>query len=237
MAELRRVTSLRLRLSEEPWAFADGQQQEIASYFAKAREANPTLWNGRILLCRRPDVRGDVFCADFFEADFASFLAWRDWGFPDKAVFNCSGGGALRSADGAFVLGRMSAHTVNAGLVCFPAGMPDASDLRNGEVDLAASVTRELEEEIGLKSSDYETLAGWTIVTSGQICACLRSLRSPLAAEPLKLRIEEFLRRETAPELCEVKLVRSPADFEPAMPSIVTTFLRHALVLRDGEGD
>lgn len=236
MTELCRVKTLRLTVSDARWAFADERHTEIAAYFAKVREANPAVWNGRVLLCRNPRAEGDAYRADYFETDFACFLAWRDWGFVDKAVFNCSGGGVLRSADGAFVLGRMSAHTVNAGGIFFPAGTPDPHDVANGQVDLAGSVAREMEEEVGLKPSDYRASEGWTVAKSGQIVACLRSLTSPLVAVALKERIEAFLRSETAPELSEVKLVRSAADFDPMMPPLVTAFLQDALALRGSAG-
>ena len=39
-------------------------------------------------LARDPVFTEDRFSASYFEADFASFLAWRDWGFPDTDVFN-----------------------------------------------------------------------------------------------------------------------------------------------------
>jgi 8-oxo-dGTP pyrophosphatase MutT (NUDIX family) len=235
MTELCRVTKFHLTVSDARWAFADERRAEIAAYFAKVREANPAVWNGRVLLCRNPRAEGDVYRADYFETDFASFLAWRDWGFPDTSVFNCSGGGALRSADGAFVLGRMSAHTVNAGGIFFPSGTPDPDDVAGGQVDLAGSVAREMEEEVGLKPSDYQASEGWTVARSGQIVACLRALTSPLAAVALKQRIEAFLRSETAPELSGVKLVRSRADFEPMMPPLITAFLQDALSLCDRE--
>jgi len=229
MAQLHRVKTLDLTVSGPPWAFAEQKHPEIEAHFAKAREAKPAIWNGRVLLCRNPRAESGVHRADYFETDFASFLAWRDWGFPDKSVFNGFGAGALRSADGAFVLGRMNAHTANAGRIYFPAGTPDPNDVVGGRVDLAASVVREVEEEIGLQPADYRTSDGWTIVESGQAVACFRLLASPLAAPELCERIETFLRSETAPELSGLKLVRSTADFDPAMPAFVTAFLDSAL--------
>ena len=56
-------------------------------------------------------------------------IAWRDWGFPDRAVRNCFSAGAIRASDGAFVLGVMGAQTANAGKIYFPAGTPDPSDV------------------------------------------------------------------------------------------------------------
>lgn len=229
MTEIRRVKTLDLTVSDAPWAFADERRDEIAAHFARVREAKPAIWNGRVLLCRSPRAEGDVYRADYFETDFASFLAWRDWGFPDTSVFNCFGAGALRSADGAFVLGRMSAHTANAGRIYFPAGTPDPNDIVDGRVDLAASIVREVEEEVGLAPSDYRASADWIIVETEQARACLRLLSSPLAAAVLREQIEAFLRSETTPELSGVKLVRSAADFEPAIPAFATAFLQATL--------
>src|SRR4051794_17613578 len=217
MTELRRVKTLDLTVSGAPWAFADEKRAEITAHFAKVREAKPAIWNGRVLLCRNPRAEAGVLRADYFETDFASFLAWRDWGFPDKSVFNSFGSGALCSADGAFVLGRMSDHTANAGRIYFPAGTPDPNDVVDGRVDLAMSIVREVEEEVGLLRADYEPSGDWTIVETGQVVACVRLLASQHSATELQRRIEAFIRSETAPELSAVKLVRSRADFDPQM--------------------
>jgi 8-oxo-dGTP pyrophosphatase MutT (NUDIX family) len=229
MTELTRVKRLELSVSDAPWLFADARRAEIDAHFARVREAKPAVWNGRVLLCRNPRADGETFRADYFETDFASFLAWRDWGFPDTSVFNGFGAGALRSADGAFVLGRMGAHTANAGRVYFPAGTPDPGDVDGCRVDLAASVGREIEEEVGLKPADYAAADGWTVVATGQVVACFRRLASPLAAEPLRRRIEAYLASEAQPELSGVMLVRRTADLDPAMPPFVRTFLADAL--------
>ena len=79
--------------------------------------------------------------------------------FPIAAVFNGFGMGALRCADGAFVLGEMGQHTSNAGRIYFPSGTPDLDDIRDGTVDISGSVTRELEEETGLAPGEYRERA------------------------------------------------------------------------------
>ena len=63
------------------------------------------MWNGRVLLMRRGDIADGVLSGAYLETDFASFIAWRDWGFPDTTMRNCFAMAALRSADGAFLLG------------------------------------------------------------------------------------------------------------------------------------
>src|SRR5262245_65850236 len=171
MVHLHRVKTLDLIVAGPPWAFAEQKRAEIAAHFARGREAKPAIWNGRVLLCRNPRAENGLYRAEYFETDFASFLAWRDWGFPDKSVFNSFGAGALRSADGAFMLGRMNTHTANAGRIYFPAGTPDPNDVVEGRVDLAASGVREVEEEIGLTSSDYGGFEEWSIVGTSQVAA------------------------------------------------------------------
>ena len=157
---IHRVTTLDLNFRPAPWPFAEARRAEIDAHFALQQREKP-IWNGRVLLGRNPDFTGERFSADFFEADFASFLAWRDWGFPDAGVFNGFGMGALRCSDGAFILGEMGPHTSNAGRVYFPSGTPDLGDISGGTVDISGSVAREIEEETGLSAADYRAAAHW----------------------------------------------------------------------------
>lgn len=229
MPNIRRVKHLELPFASGSWTFAQDRRADIEAHFATVRETKPEVWNGRVLLCRNPRVDGEVFAADYFETDFASFLAWRDWGFPDKTVFNSFGAGALRAADGAFVLGRMNAHTANAGRIYFPAGTPDPDDVAGNNVDLEASVARETLEEVGLSPADYEASRDWTVVESGQSFACFRLLISKLPAAELEQRIAAHLASQRLPELSGIKLVRDIADLDPAMPAFVRAYLEDAL--------
>ena len=154
-------------MTQHSWPFAAARAADTAAHFTKAQRAKPKLWNGKVLLARNPRFADDRFSADYFETDFASFLAWRDRGFPDRDVINGFGMGALRASDGAFVLGEMGSHTANAGRVYFPAGTPDLDDIRDGAVDIPGSVAREAEEETGLKPADYRAGADWCCVDTG----------------------------------------------------------------------
>src|SRR5665647_2274086 len=153
MVSVYSVSRLDLSIVQQPWTFADDRRKDIDAHFAAQLALKPTLFNGRVFLLRRPVFDAQSFSADYFETDFASFLAWRDWGFQDKEVFNGFGGGALRSVDGYFLLGRMAEHTANAGRVYFPAGTPDLNDIVGNKVDLDVSIGREVEEEVGLTPS------------------------------------------------------------------------------------
>jgi 8-oxo-dGTP pyrophosphatase MutT (NUDIX family) len=218
------VTRLDLRFRPKPWPFADERRADIDAHFAVKQREKP-IWNGRVLLARDPVFTDGCFSACYFEADFASFLAWRDWGFPDKAVFNGFGMGALRCSDGAFVLGEMGEHTANAGRIYFPSGTPDLDDLRDDAVDIAGSVAREVEEETGLTSADYQPSAHWDCVVSGAAIAMIQILEVDLTGEALRARIEANLARQQRPELSAIHLVRGVSDLTAAMPRSVTAFV------------
>ena len=135
------------------------------------------------------------------------------------------GAGAVISADGAVLLGVMGAHTANAGWIYFPAGTPDPSDIIDGKVDLDWSVARELKEETGLDIAEVAPASGWTTVIDGQLIVHIKTLRSALAADALRARMLEHLATEAQPELADIRIVRGPADYDPAMPAFVTAFL------------
>jgi 8-oxo-dGTP pyrophosphatase MutT (NUDIX family) len=222
---IHRVTKLDLNVRPWSWPFADERRDDIGAHFALQQRDTPQLWNGRILLARNPDFTADRFSADYFETDFASFLAWRDWGFPDANVFNGFGMGALRCSDGAFVLGEMGQHTSNAGRIYFPSGTPDLDDVRTGAVDMPGSVAREVEEETGLTPADYTAAAHWDCVVLGASIALIRILQVDLSGEALRARIEANLARQHQPELSAIHLVRGVSDLTAAMPCFVTAFI------------
>ena len=222
---IHRVTSLDLAVEPFAWPFAVEKRAEISAHFADMQREKPKLWNGRILLGREPVFEGEHFSASYFETDFASFLAWRDWGFPDKAVFNGFGMGALLSSDGAFALGVMGEHTANAGRIYFPSGTPDLDDVRGDALDIAGSVAREVEEETGLTAADYHSDTHWHCVYTGPAVAMIRILRVDMPGEALRDRLEANLAAQEHAELSAIHLVRKPSDLTTAMPRFVTAFI------------
>jgi 8-oxo-dGTP pyrophosphatase MutT (NUDIX family) len=222
---IHRVTQLDLKCGAWTWPFAVERRADIDAHFAHQQAQKPKLWNGRVLLGRNPVFSGDRFSADYFEADFASFLAWRDWGFPDNSVFNGFGMGALRGSDGVFVLGEMAQYTANGGRIYFPSGTPDLDDLRDGMVDIPGSVAREVEEETGLTAGDYRADEHWDCVVSGAAIAMIQILNVAMSGEALRSKIEANLATHQSPELAAIHLVRGRADFTPTMPRFVTAFI------------
>ncbi|MET0867971.1 MAG: NUDIX hydrolase [Pseudorhodoplanes sp.] len=223
-----RVETLDLSVRPYDWRFARERRGEIDAHFETMREHKPAMWNGRVLLAHHHEFAGSVLRGECFETDFASFLAWRDFGFPDTSVKNIFALGALQGADGGYVLGVMGAHTMNAGKIYFPGGTPDLSDLEGDRVDLESSVRREVAEETGLHPVEFDIDAGWHCIVTGPMIALLKPMRSSDNAARLRERILDHIAGEAEPELAGAVVARDARDIEPVMPDFIQTFLRSA---------
>jgi hypothetical protein len=234
------VAELDFRLGTSPWTFARERASDIEAHWSQRKAAQPSLFNGRVLLLgshgftTRTDG-GVVLTGEYFETDFAAFLAWRDFGFPDEGVCNCFSMAALRAADGAFLLGEMGAHTATAGAIYFAAGTPDRQDVFGERVDLTASVKRELREETGLSAEDTRYENAWVVVHAPPRIACMKIMSLPMLAEAAKARIEAFLASETKPELARMHIARRAGDVDPTRaPAFIQDFLSYAFAQSSG---
>ena len=209
-------------------AWAAQNAGAIAEHWAKRKAARPAIFNGRVLMISQSQQDGDVFRARFFATDYANLLAWLDWDAPDRSVENGFAMGAMTASDGAFLLGEMGAHTSQAGRIYFPAGTPDMTDVRpDGTVDLATSITREIEEETGLTPADYDVAPDWIVVRIRGYAGLMRSVRLREPAEAARARILAHLRQDADPELADIRVARGPSDIdERAMPDYHKAFLR-----------
>jgi 8-oxo-dGTP pyrophosphatase MutT (NUDIX family) len=229
------VAELNLALEPRPWRFAETHAEAVARHWARLRKEKPEVYNGRVLLMRRwalaPRTNGGLKLeGEYFEADFADYVAWLAIDDPDEPAVNCFAMAALRGADGAFLLGEMAPHTINGGRIYFPSGIPDPSDVFDGKVDLDASARRELLEETGVRAEETVIGATWTVVFAGARIACIKPITLPLTADNAKARIEAFLAREARPELTGMHIVRHASDIDEArMPVFVSAYLRAVL--------
>jgi 8-oxo-dGTP pyrophosphatase MutT (NUDIX family) len=230
------LTRLDLRFEPAPWRFALERRTDIDAHFAKLRLDKPEMWNGRVLLMRRGEIADGVLAGAYLETDFASFISWRDWGYPDKSVRNCFPMAALRSSDGAFLLAVMGAHTATAGQIYFAAGTPDPNDVVGETVDLEGGVMRELTEETGLSLADVDPEPGWHATPLGQRLALMKIVQAREDAISLQSRIRAFLAGQEQPELADIRIVRSVQDLDPGMPAYVAAFLAHRLALANAAG-
>jgi hypothetical protein len=221
------IDCLELAFAPSRWAFAETRTAEVAAHFGDRRRRTPELWNGRVLLMNRYQLNARTLKGSFFETDYANFIAWYDWGYPDASVVVCFAMAALRSVDGAFLLGVMGAHTAGVGRIYFPSGLPDPDDVFGGTVDLQANVMREVAEETGLAGVDLAVAPNWHAVRSGQHLALMKVMQSDATADVLRARILRYLASEVQPELSDVRIVRGPDEVAPQVPDYVTAFLAH----------
>ncbi len=232
---IQAAAAIDYRCEPYDWAFPREQSAAIDAHWATIVAAKPAVFDGRVLVAHRVALEpGGVLRAAGFETSYKPFLCWRDFGFPGPPVFNLFPMGALESADGAFMLGRMGAGTTSAGRLYFPAGTPEPADVRaDGTVDLAGNIRRELAEETGLRSADVSLDADWTLVVDGARLACLKRVRCHLDAGAMLDRFAAFRAAEDDPELDALVPMRSAADFqEDRMPGFMQTYLRHAFAAR-----
>ncbi|HEY5609188.1 MAG TPA: NUDIX hydrolase [Alphaproteobacteria bacterium] len=219
------IERLELTLTPQPWPFAEQRRKQIDGFFDRLRKSKPALWNGRVLMLGPHRIHERRFSGTFFETDYASMLAWKHWGFPDPGVTNCFAQGAVRSADGAFLLGVMAAHTANSGQIYFPSGTPDPDDVVGDVVDLEGSVWRELTEETGLAAAELVADPIWHAVMAGPQIVLMRILRSRENADDLRARILAYLARERQPELADIRIVRGPSDFDAMVLPFARAYL------------
>jgi len=220
----------RVEVAIEPWSweFAMTRRAEIGRHFARRQRERPGIWNGPMLLLNRYAIDDGVLRGTCFETDYASFLAWREWQSLDAGVLNLFAAAALRSADGAFLVGEMAAHTATAGLLYFPCGTPERDDIDAGcTLDLTHNLERELKEETGLEVGELQAEPGWSAVIDRRYIALTKRLRARQSADELRSRIMGHLAHEAQPEFADVRIVRGPQHLDPRMPNFVVAFLEH----------
>jgi len=213
------IRSLDLRLVPGNWAFAEAEKTRIKEHWRELAEENPRIWNGDVLICSGTRLENKVLSGQFIKTDYASFVAWRDWGWPDKTVSNCFGSAAVLSSDGALLYGRMGSHTLNPGKLYPPGGSLEMRDVRpDGQVDVIGSLTRELEEETGLKAADAK---------KGELLAIFEGPRLSVAqvfhfaerADALADQVRRYLPSAHEEELSDIEIVGSTSQIDSTIPA------------------
>jgi 8-oxo-dGTP pyrophosphatase MutT (NUDIX family) len=226
--EIVPIDRVNIAVETAPWEFAVARRADIDRHFAEFQRDRPAVWNGRVMLMNRLVVRDGAVTGTCFETDYASFMAWRAWDFPDRSVFNVFAAAALHSSDGAYLAGEMAPSTANAGMIYFPCGTPEPADVGpDGALDLTANLYRELLEETGIGRSEVEAEPGWIFVRDRGFAGLLKRLAARENATALRERVLRHAAQETEPEFIDMHIVRGPADLSPHMPPFLIAFLRH----------
>ena len=211
------------------WPFAEQHRARIDAHWAQVTAAKSTLWNGAALICTGATVEEGILTARLVETDYASFVAWRDWGRPDASVCNLFGVPAAITADGALLMGVMSGWTLNAGMVYPPSGTLEPKHVRaDGTVDLRASMRDELMEETGLDLAaaiEGEMIA----VFEGPRLAVAQRFDLALGFAEVERRFAAHRAAEAEPELERVEAVRDCSGFGSRTPLYAVEIANHFL--------
>ena len=227
MIRVEPVTALELRCTARRWPFEVANAEAIARHWQATVTANPRLWNGRALICMAAEVEQGTFRAELAEIDYASFVAWRDWGRPDESVVNCFGVPAVFSSDGALLIGVMSPTTLNAGKAYPPSGSLEPQDVRpDGSVDLLGNMRTELLEETGLDLA-CATPGPMAVIFEGPRLAVVQRFDMPLSFAEIERRFAAHAASDPHAELAAVEGLRSASQIDSRMPGYVAELLRY----------
>ena len=219
------VTALDLRVTGGRWAFEDEHRLAITRHWEQVTAANPKLWNGRTLICTSAQVEQGVFRAELAEIDYASFVAWRDWGRPDSSVVNCFGVPAVFSSDGALLIGVMSGTTLNAGRAYPPSGSLEPRDVRpDGSVDVIGNMRTELLEETGLDLAEARPGA-MAAIFEGPRLALVQRFDFPLSFAEIARRFAAHA--DAHAELAAIEPLCDSAEVDARHVPYVAALVRH----------
>jgi len=224
------ILSLDLQFTSDPWDFALAERARIDAHWAGLATAKPGLWNGEVLMCSKATLAEGRLGARFIRSDYASLVAWRDWGWEATQALNCFGSAAVISEEGALLFGRMAAHTLNAGRVYPPGGSLEPGDvMADGRVDVRGSIARELAEETGLDLREAEPGGFLAIFDDRRRLALAQMLRFPLSSAELARRVRDYLGREDKPELAGIEMIARRSQIDASMPGFAQELACHTL--------
>lgn len=224
------VSAFDARIVQSEWDWATEHAADIAAYWARAVARNPRLFDGRVLIASRAEVRDGVLRSDHTEIPFSALDYWRKLSFPDCGSFNLFGAGIIVTRDRAVVLGRMGPSTANAGHVYFPAGTPDRDDVRGDRLDIEGSILREITEETGISPREIRASDERWAVWDGGILCCARRYDLDEDAQEVEARIAAHIALDPQSELNRPILMRSAAEeVDGIVPAYARTLVDRVL--------
>ncbi len=207
------------------WPFAIAHAVEIDAHWHAALRTNPDYFNGVVHLVASnccdgaSDGRddgldaGQVLRLRLVATEFKAYLYWRDRGYPPAGVVDGFGSGLILSRDGAALVVRQRPGQINSGLFYLPGGFIDHRDVAaDGDVDIAASVEREVAEETGLQFPRASAASKCLVARCGPHLSIAMSYQSGLTSNALLARVQAFIDADPGGELETAMTVRTLAD-------------------------
>lgn len=225
------VATFDIRVQRGKWPFAEQNEHAIAQHWQRRKAENPSFFNGTVHLLGDHELSDTHFTGSLVPVSFASFLFWKDSGYPDKTVYDCFGSALVRSQSGSVILGRQSPGNINAGLTYLPGGFIDERDVGgDGRVDLAASVAREMKEELGFDAASFAQTRGARITFCEQLVSLAIEFVSQETSQHLVTQGMHHIAGEADSELEQLVAVDRLTDLGGYdVPSYARVLLEHLL--------
>ena len=214
------LRGVRLTLGAHAWPYAAENRDRIAAHWRERRARTPQMWDGRMLLAHRVDIRDGHVLGQLMEVDYSAYLFWRENGYGDRSVFNIFGSALVFSADGAAMVGVMGKSTSWPGHQYPPGGSLERGDAGPvGDIDVSACLRRELFEETGLRADGLEE-GDLLVAGAGQSVAVVQVFHSSQTVGELSQQVSRWISTQGEPELEAVRFVRhvSEMDHVPTEP-------------------
>ncbi|RWX78412.1 NUDIX hydrolase [Neorhizobium lilium] len=197
---------IRLLAGDHPFYLAE--RDAIAENWTQEVEANPALFNGRMLLQARLGLNEGRLFSEGYEISFSTFLWWRKQAERRGGV-HIYAYPVLETSDGALIAIRMGSHTANAGMVYFACGSFEPEDVIGGFCDPNHNMRREVLEETGLDLQDTQVEAGYHVAHFRRAVTLFRVYRFDLTAEEICTRIEAHMQVAEDKEIAGPVVIRS----------------------------
>jgi 8-oxo-dGTP pyrophosphatase MutT (NUDIX family) len=198
--------AIRVLPGDHPFFLAE--RQAIADNWQREVEANPNLFDGRMLLQKRIGLGADGLSAEGHVISYSTFLWWRKQ-TERRGGIHVYAYPVLETSDGALVAIRMGAHTANAGAVYFACGSLELEDVIDGWCDPDHNMHREVLEETGLDLAHAEASRGYYIAHYRRAVTLFRVFRFKLTAAEMIARIEHHMEVGEDKEIAGAVAIRS----------------------------
>jgi len=205
------ITKANLLVDPAPHPYEIAHREAIEANWALEKAEKPALFNGEVMFfssIRWADGRLDARC---HAIRFATFMHWRR-SRRDPTAEHLYAHAMPVSSDGALVAIRMAPHTANAGRVYFAAGSFDPHDIRDGRLDIASNMAREVGEETGLDlnaARAEDAYHGWS-GDGGTVL--VRRYFLDRSADEIVEDIRRHIATDPDPEIDEAIVIRNADD-------------------------
>ncbi|HEY7749255.1 MAG TPA: NUDIX hydrolase [Aestuariivirgaceae bacterium] len=230
MTEVKHIHDVSLSVDPRPWPYETENLAKVNRHWTKAQAENPALHNGQVFMLTNWSFAQYKLDGVVQPANYATFLYWRDQGYPETGARNCFGSSVLQSREGHILFGRSAAHTATSGQVYPVGGSLSGEDVEDGMLRIEANILRELYEETGLKLEDANREAGYICVEVGPWISLAARFMFECDSVELRRRIQTYLDTSEEPELDGVIIFRRKSFARHhRMPGYARVLIEHLL--------